>query len=102
MADAFEATAPVPDRQILIRRNLVRARALQARGSAADAEVAAVRGLELAEATDLMLDHADALQTLADTFDARGLRADAATARSEALELLRAKGFRAALDRLAG
>jgi hypothetical protein len=102
MADAFEATAPVPDRQILIRRDLVRARALQARGAAADAEVAARRGLELAQATDLPLDHADALLTLADALGARGLRADAATARSEALGLLGAKGYRAAVAKLGG
>ena len=102
VADALEATAPVPDRQILIRRNLVRARALQVRGSPADAEVAAVRGLELAEATDLVLDHADALLTLADALEARGLGADAATARSKALGLLGAKGYRAAVTRLGG
>jgi hypothetical protein len=102
MADAFEATAPVPDRQILIRRNLVRARALQARGSAADAEVAAKRALELVEATDLALDHADALLTLADVLGARGLRADAATVRTDALGVLDAKGYRAAVARLGG
>jgi class 3 adenylate cyclase len=102
MADAFEATAPVPDRQILIRRNLVRARALQARGSAADAEVAARRGLELAEATDLVLDHADAFLTLADALGARGLPADATTVRSQALGLLVEKGYRAAVTRLGG
>jgi hypothetical protein len=102
LADAFEATAPVPDRQILIRRNLVRARALQARGSAADAEVAAKRALELVEATDLTLDHADALLTLADVLGARGLRADAAIVRSDALGVLDAKGYRAAVARLGG
>jgi tetratricopeptide (TPR) repeat protein len=102
MADALEATAPIPDRQILIRRNLVRARALQARGSAADAEVAARRALELAEATDLVLDHANALLTLADVLGERGLRADAATVRSEALAQLGAKGHRAAVARLDG
>jgi hypothetical protein len=102
MADAFEATAPIPDRQILIRRNMVRARALQARGSAADAEVAARRALEVAEATDLALDHADALLTLADVLGARGLRADAAAVRSEALGVFDAKGFRAAVARLGG
>ncbi|MGQ0668965.1 MAG: adenylate/guanylate cyclase domain-containing protein [Actinomycetota bacterium] len=102
MADALETTAPVPDRQILVRRNLVRARALQARGSAADAELAARRGLELVEATDLVLDHADALLTLADVLRARGLRAEAETARSEALGLLRAKDYGAAVTRLGG
>jgi hypothetical protein len=102
LADALEATTPVPDRQILIRRNLVRARALQARGSAADAEIAAKRALELVEGTDLALDHADALLTLADVLGARGLRANTATISSEALRVLSAKGHRAAVDRLGG
>lgn len=102
MADAFEATAPVPDRQILIRRSLVRARALQARDSAADAEVAAKRALKLVKGTDLALDHADALLTLADVLGARGLRADATTIRSEALGVLNAKGHQAAIARLGG
>jgi hypothetical protein len=102
LADAFEATAPVPDRQILIRRNLVRARALQARGAAADAEVAARRGVELAAATDLALDHTDALLTLADALGARGLLAHTETLRSEALAQLGVKGYGAAVARLGG
>jgi tetratricopeptide (TPR) repeat protein len=99
LADTFEATAPVPDRQILIRRDLVRARALEARGSAADAEAAARRGLDLAVATDLLLDRADALLTLGDALSARGLVTDAESARREALGMLREKGFHAAIAR---
>ena len=41
LADALEVSPPVPDRQVLIQRSLLRARALLIRGSAADAEVAA-------------------------------------------------------------
>jgi hypothetical protein len=102
MSDAFEVTAPVPDRQIIIRRSLVRARALLLRGSAADAEVAARRGLELVGATDLLLDHADALLTLGDVLEGRGLETEAATARGGALAKLRAKGHFAALARFGG
>jgi len=58
----------------------LRSRSLLIRGLAADAEVAARRGLELVEATDLVLDHADALLTLADVLDARGVVEEAATA----------------------
>jgi hypothetical protein len=103
LADALEASAAVSDRQILVRRNLLRSRALLLRGSAAaDAEVAARRGLELVESTDLQLDHADALLTLADALEARGLGEEATTARGEAIERLRGKGNLAAVARLGG
>jgi hypothetical protein len=62
------------------------------RGSAADAEAAARRALELAERTDLVSDQADALLTLADALEARELPGDATLARSRAAELFRAKG----------
>jgi class 3 adenylate cyclase/tetratricopeptide (TPR) repeat protein len=100
LADAFDASPPVPDCQVLVRRNLLRSRALLLRGSAADAEVAARRGLELAESTDLVLDHADGLLMLADVLDARDLGDDAASARREAIATLRAKGNLAAVARL--
>ena len=61
LADAFDASPPVPDRQALIRGSLLRSRAFLLRGLAADAEAAARRGVELAEPTDLMSDQADAL-----------------------------------------
>ena len=102
LADSFDASPPVPDRQILVQRNLLRSQGLLLRGSAADAEVAARRGLDLAESTDMILDHADALLTLAEVQAARGLAEEAATVRSEALALLRAKGFPAAVVRLEG
>jgi hypothetical protein len=103
LVDALEASASVSDRQVLIRRALLRSRALLLRGSAAaDAEIAARRGLELAESTDLAHDHADALLTLADVLDARGLGEGAVTARGEAAERLRAKGNLAAVARLGG
>jgi tetratricopeptide (TPR) repeat protein len=99
LADAYEQSLQVPDRQTLIRRNVIRARALLLRGSTADAEAAARRGLELVEPTDLMLDHADALLTLADVLEARGLLEDAEHTRSGAVELFRAKGNIAAAAR---
>ena len=100
--DQFDAAAHVPDRETLIRRGLLRSRALLLRGSPADAEVAVRRGLELAETTDLVPDHADALLTLADVLDARGLGEEAAAARGEAVARLRAKGNLAAVARLEG
>jgi class 3 adenylate cyclase len=96
LADAFDASPPVPDRQALIRGSLLRSRAFLLRGLAADAEAAARRGLELAEPTDLMSDQADALTTLADALAARGLANEAMTARVNAVALLRAKGNEAA------
>ncbi len=101
LADALDVSPPVPDPQVLIRRSFLRARALLLRGSAADAEVAARRGVGLAESTDLVTDHADALRTLADVLDARGLGEDALRARANAAALLRAKGNAAAIARLA-
>jgi len=101
LADALEASTPVADPQILTRRSLVRARALLLRGDAADAEVAARRGIEIVETTDLVLDHADALLTLSDVLQARGLLEEAASARDGAMAKLRAKGHAPALARYA-
>jgi hypothetical protein len=101
LADVLEASTPaVADRHILVRRSLVRARALLLRGSAVDAESTARQGLELAAATDLTLEHVDTLLMLADCLDARGLLDDAASARSEAALRLRAKQNFAALAKL--
>jgi class 3 adenylate cyclase len=100
LADAFDESLFVPDRQTLIRRSLMRSRAILLRGSAADAEVAARQGVELAQSSDLILDHADALLTLAQALNARGLQEDAKTARRDAITLLRAKGNIAASTRL--
>jgi ATP/maltotriose-dependent transcriptional regulator MalT len=99
LADALEHSVIVPERQIVIRQNIVHARALMLRGSAADAETAARRALELAEQTDLVPDVAEALLTLADTLETRGLPDDATLARSRAADLFRAKGnLRAAVN----
>ena len=97
LADAFEASILVTDRQTLIKRQLIRARAHLLRGSAVEAEAAARRGLKLLETTDLVIEHANALLTLADVLDARDLGDDAAAARSEAVAKLRAKGNLAAV-----
>ncbi len=101
LADALEASTPVADPQILTRRSLVRARALLLRGDAADAEIAARRGIEIVETTDLLLDHADAMLTLSDVLQARGLLEEAGTARDGAMAKLRAKGHLPALARYA-
>jgi len=101
LADALDVSPPVPDRQILIQHDVVRARALLLRGSAADAEIAARRAVALAESTDLVPDHAEALRMLADALDARGLVDESRTARGNAAELLRAKDNLAAIARLA-
>ena len=84
-----------------MRRSLLRSRALLLRGAAADAEVAARRGVEVAATTDSVLHHAGALVMLAEVLDARGLGAEAVEARAGAVERLRAKGHLAALARFA-
>ena len=99
LADDLEA---FPDREGLIRRQLVLARAHLLRGSAPEAEAAAKRALKLGEPTDIVPEHANALLMLADVLDARGLGEDAATARGEAIAKLRAKGNLAAVARLGG
>jgi class 3 adenylate cyclase len=100
LADAFEASPFVPDRYVQIRRQLIRAQALLVRGESADAEAAARGGIELAATSDLVISQAGALLMLADVLEARGLDADAATARRDAADKLRAKGFLAAVRRL--
>ena len=102
LADKFEASVTFLDRDISIRRQLVRARVHLIRGSAADADVAARHGLELAETSNLVLSQANALLTLADVHDARNLGEEAAVARREAIAKLRAKGNLAAVARLGG
>ena len=91
LADAYEELVLFMDRQTLVRRSVIRARALLLRGSASDAELAAREALRLVEGTDLELDHAEAHLALADILDARGLADDAADARAQALERYRAK-----------
>ena len=100
LADTFEASVTLLDREISIRRQLVRARAHLIRGSAAEADVAARHGLELAETSDLVLNQADALLTLADVLDARDLGDEAAAARRRAIAKLQTKGNWAAVARL--
>ncbi|HUF59070.1 MAG TPA: adenylate/guanylate cyclase domain-containing protein [Actinomycetota bacterium] len=100
-ADAFEASDLVPDRDTLVRRPLVRARALLIRGSTADAEDAARRALAAVEGSDLILSYAEADLMLADVLEARGRGQDAAAAREHAVSLLEAKRFRGALEHLA-
>jgi hypothetical protein len=97
-ADAFEALDLVPDIDTLVRRPLLRARALLMRGSTADAEDAARRALAAAEGSDLVLSNAEAHLMLADVLEARGREQDAATAREHGVALLEAKRFTAALE----
>ncbi len=100
LVDAFDVSISVPDQGVQARRSVLRSRALLLRGAAADAEVAARRGVELAATTDNVLDQANGSTVLADVLDARGLAAEAAEARAVAIELLRAKGHLAAVARL--
>jgi len=58
--------------------------------------------LIVVDATDLTLDHANALLTLSYVLVARGLEDDTAVARADASTLLRAKGALARLARLGG
>ena len=83
-------------------RQLVLARAHLLRGSAPKAEAAARRALKLVEPTDMVPQQANVLLMLADVLDARDLGDGAATARSEAIAKLRAKGNLAAVARLGG
>ena len=102
LADAFAASVQMTDRQNLVKRQLVLARAHLLRGSAVEAEVAARRALKLVEPTDLVPDHVNVLLMLADVLDARDLGGAAADARREAIAKLRAKGNLAAVAHLGG
>jgi class 3 adenylate cyclase len=102
LVDASEAGAWDLDLAARVSRYLMRARAQLLRGSAPDAEASARRGLALAEGSEAMLSHAEALLTLADILDARDLGGDAAAARHDAIEILRAKGHMTAVARLGG
>ena len=100
-ADAFEASDLVPDRDTLVRRPMLRSRALLMRGATADAEDAARKAVAAAEGSDLVLSRAEADLTLADALEARGRSDDASAAREHAVTLLGSKGFQAALNHLA-
>ena len=101
-ADALEISAFVADRAISIRRQSTRARAQLLRGRAHEAELSARRGVEAAEESDLLQEHAQALLALSEVLDARGLEADSSAARREAIAKLEAKGNLAAVARLRG
>ena len=100
LADAFEASVALTDRQSLIKRQSLLSRAHLLRGSAVEAEAAARRALKLVEPTDLVPEHANALLMLADVLAARDMGNDAAAARNEAIAKLRAKGNLAAIAHL--
>lgn len=100
--DAFENSNPVPDRDSLVRRPLLRSRAFLMRGSTADAEDAARSAVSAAAGSDLVLSLAEANLALADVLEARGRPDDAEAARGHAAGILEAKGFRAALNHVAG
>ena len=101
-ADALEISAFVADRAISIRRQSTRARAQLLRGRTHEAELSARRGVEAAEESDLLQEHAQALLALSEVLDARGLEADSSAARREAIAKLKAKGSLAAVARLRG
>jgi len=70
----------------------VRAEALSARGEHAAAVEIAGKAVEIAAATDDLLDHADARQALAVALRAAGRRAEADGEKARAIELWEAKG----------
>jgi hypothetical protein len=100
LADAVEAYAFVGDRAIRIARQSTRARAQLLRGRTHEAESSARRGIELAEGTDLLQEHARVLLALSEVLEARGRADGAIAARRQAIEKLQAKGNLAAVDRL--
>ena len=100
LADAFTESDLVPDPDTSARRELIRSHALLLRGSPADAEAAARGGLAIAERGTLPITSAEAYVTLARALEARGLEGDAADARGHAVELLRRKGHRSAVERM--
>ncbi len=102
LADRLVESVLIRDRQSLIRVSLVRSRAHLLRGSAADGEAAARHGLRLAATSDLILDRANALLTLAEALDARDRREAVTDARGQALTLLGDKNHIAAIAHLVG
>jgi tetratricopeptide (TPR) repeat protein len=101
LADALEASAFVGDRAIRIGRQSTRARAQLLRGRTHDAEISARRGIEMADASDLLQEHARALIALSEVLEARGRHDEGVAARLEAIGKLEAKGFVTAAARLA-
>jgi tetratricopeptide (TPR) repeat protein len=100
LADTYSASVQMTDRETLVGRQLLLARAHLLRGSAAEAEAAARRALVLAEPSDAMPKQATALLMLAEILDARDQRDDAAVARGQAIAKLQAKGNLAAVAHL--
>ncbi|MDX6591517.1 MAG: hypothetical protein QOJ13_713 [Gaiellales bacterium] len=100
LAEAFDTSLPVPDRQARIMRRVVRARGFLLRGLTAEAEDAARDAVEIARPTDLTQDGARALLVLADILTARDQTEAAAACRLEARELLMAKRNVAAVSHL--
>jgi predicted ATPase len=90
--------------QILWRS--IRAKSLARRGAFAEAENFGREAVELAETSDFVPAHADALTDLAEVFELAGRREDAARALEDAIELYDVKGnvlaARACRARLAG
>jgi hypothetical protein len=101
LADGLEASAFVADRATRIARQSTRARAQLLRGRMHDAEVSARRGIEMADGSDLLQEHARALIALSEVLEARGRHGEGVAARLEAIGKLEAKGFVAAAARLA-
>jgi tetratricopeptide (TPR) repeat protein len=97
LADAFASSSLMTDRHNLVKRQVTLARAHVLRGSPVEADAAARRALKLLESTDLIHDRVDALLVLSDALDERGMGDEAATARLDAIEKLRAKGNLAAV-----
>src|SRR6185503_793737 len=80
---------------------IAKASVLAARDAVAEGVALAQEAVEIASATDLVLDHADACVVLADLQDTAGDEAGARAARDEARRLYEAKGATVPAERLA-
>ena len=99
-ADAFEASGPVPDRETLVRRPLLRSQVLLMRGCDGRRRGRSSKGDRRGRRIGSHPCVAEADLVLADVLEARGRASEAAASRGSALDLLRAKRFKAALDHL--
>ena len=101
VADASEALAG-QDLKTSIAWRVAKAEVLAARGDASSAVALAEEAVEIAAATDLVIDHADACVALAGLRDGAGDGPGARSARADAVRLYDLKGATVPAQRLAG
>ncbi len=100
LTDLVEHHLAPEDMDAQIGWHRVRARALAHQGRLDEAEPLARRAVAIAEATEFVILHADALAALAEVLGLAGRPDEAAAARQEAIAVYEAKGATAAADRL--